>query len=66
MGATHMGTGFDAWYPGYVDYAPVFKNIPGVVISANRRVEAFDKVKAQGKHKHKHNHKKKKNKKSEK
>jgi len=25
-GATHMGS-FDAWYPGYVDYAPVFKNI---------------------------------------
>jgi len=28
MGATHMGTAFDAWYPGYVDYAPIFKNIP--------------------------------------
>jgi hypothetical protein len=27
VGATHMGT-FDAWYPGYVDYAPVFKNVP--------------------------------------
>jgi hypothetical protein len=27
-GATHMGTSFDAWYPGYVDYAPVFKNVP--------------------------------------
>jgi hypothetical protein len=27
-GATHMGTAFDAWYPGYIDYAPVFKNIP--------------------------------------
>jgi hypothetical protein len=26
-GATHMGTAFDAWYPGYVDYAPNFKNI---------------------------------------
>ena len=26
-GATHMGTSFDAWYPGYVDYAPIFKNI---------------------------------------
>ena len=22
VGATHMGTAFDAWYPGYVDYAP--------------------------------------------
>ena len=22
-----MGTAFDAWYPGYVDYAPIFKNI---------------------------------------
>jgi hypothetical protein len=28
VGATHMGTSFDAWYPGYVDYAPIFKNIP--------------------------------------
>jgi hypothetical protein len=28
VGATHMGTAFDAWYPGYVDYAPAFKNIP--------------------------------------
>jgi hypothetical protein len=27
VGATHMGTAFDAWYPGYIDYAPVFKNI---------------------------------------
>ena len=27
-GATHMGSAFDAWYPGYVDYAPIFKNIP--------------------------------------
>jgi hypothetical protein len=26
-GATHMGSGFDAWYPGYIDYNPVFKNI---------------------------------------
>ncbi len=28
VGATHMGTGYDAWYPGYIDFAPVFKNIP--------------------------------------
>jgi hypothetical protein len=28
VGATHMGRGFDAWYPGYIDYNPVFKNIP--------------------------------------
>ena len=28
VGATHMGTGYDAWYPGYIDYTPVFKNIP--------------------------------------
>jgi hypothetical protein len=27
VGATHMGTAFDAWYPGYTDYAPIFKNI---------------------------------------
>ena len=26
-GATHMGTAFDAWYPGYIDYAPIFKNV---------------------------------------
>ena len=26
-GATHMGTGFDAWYPGYIDYLPMFQNI---------------------------------------
>jgi Zinc carboxypeptidase len=25
-GATHMGTGFDAWYPGYVDYMPMMQN----------------------------------------
>ena len=28
VGATHMGSGYDAWYPGYIDYAPAFKNIP--------------------------------------
>jgi hypothetical protein len=27
VGATHMGTGFDAWYPGYIDYMPVLQNI---------------------------------------
>ncbi len=27
VGATHMGTGFDAWYPGYVDYMPMLRNI---------------------------------------
>ena len=26
-GATHMGRAFDAWYPGYIDYAPIFKNV---------------------------------------
>ncbi len=25
-GSTHMGTGFDAWYPGYVDYMPMLQN----------------------------------------
>jgi len=25
-GAVHMGTGFDAWYPGYVDYMPLMQN----------------------------------------
>ena len=24
VGATHMGSGFDAWYPGYIDYNPVW------------------------------------------
>jgi zinc carboxypeptidase len=28
VGATHMGLSFDAWYPGYIDYAPNFKNVP--------------------------------------
>jgi hypothetical protein len=27
VGATHMGTGFDAWYPGYVDYLPMLRNV---------------------------------------
>lgn len=26
VGATHMGTGFDAWYPGYIDYKPMLQN----------------------------------------
>ena len=25
-GATHMGRGFDAWYPGYLDYMPMLQN----------------------------------------
>jgi hypothetical protein len=28
VGAVHMGTAYDAWYPGYIDYAPNFKNTP--------------------------------------
>jgi hypothetical protein len=27
VGATHLGTFTDAWYPGYYDYAPTFKNV---------------------------------------
>jgi hypothetical protein len=27
-GATHLGDSYDAWYPGYIDYMPVFRNIP--------------------------------------
>ncbi len=27
VGATHMGLGFDAWYPGYIDYMPMLRNI---------------------------------------
>ncbi|MGE0443486.1 MAG: M14 family zinc carboxypeptidase [Gemmatimonadales bacterium] len=26
-GATHMGDGFDAWYPGYIDYLPMLQHI---------------------------------------
>ncbi len=26
-GTTHMGTGYDAWYPGYIDYFPMFQNV---------------------------------------
>ena len=26
-GATHLGTGFDAWYPGYIDYLPMLQNV---------------------------------------
>jgi hypothetical protein len=25
-GTTHMGTGFDAWYPGYIDYMPALQH----------------------------------------
>ncbi len=25
-GSVHMGTGFDSWYPGYVDYMPMMQN----------------------------------------
>ena len=31
VGATHMGTGFDAWYPGYIDYAPILQEHRGVL-----------------------------------
>src|SRR5262245_331381 len=24
---THIGKGFDAWYPGYIDYMPMLQNI---------------------------------------
>ena len=27
VGATHMGTGYDAWYPGYIDFMNTFHNI---------------------------------------
>ena len=27
VGAMHMGSGFDAWYPGYIDYMPMLRNI---------------------------------------
>jgi len=26
VGATHKGSAFDAWYPGYIDYLPNFQN----------------------------------------
>ena len=28
VGAVHMGKGFDAWYPGYIDYMSVLQNTP--------------------------------------
>ncbi|HEY6358339.1 MAG TPA: M14 family zinc carboxypeptidase, partial [Vicinamibacterales bacterium] len=27
VGSSHMGRPYDAWYPGYIDYNPMFKNI---------------------------------------
>ena len=27
-GAVHMLSTYDAWYPGYIDYASIFKNVP--------------------------------------
>jgi len=27
VGATHMGDGFDAWYPGYIDYLPMLQHV---------------------------------------
>ena len=27
VGSGHMGRPYDAWYPGYIDYFPMFKNI---------------------------------------
>jgi hypothetical protein len=27
-GAVHMLSTYDAWYPGYIDYAGIFKNVP--------------------------------------
>ncbi|HEX5435738.1 MAG TPA: M14 metallopeptidase family protein [Gemmatimonadaceae bacterium] len=27
-GATSLGSGYDAWYPGYIDYMPIYQNIP--------------------------------------
>jgi len=39
-GAVHMGTGFDAWYPGYVDYAHAPES--GGVLDGNRAVPLCD------------------------
>ena len=50
VGATHMGTGYDAWYAGYIDYAPMFKNIAafwtetaaaGMASSRDYKIDAF-------------------------
>jgi len=27
VGSTHMGDGFDAWYPGYIDYLPMLQHV---------------------------------------
>jgi hypothetical protein len=50
VGATHMGSGYDAWYAGYLDYAPMFKNVAafwtetalaGMASSREYKIEAF-------------------------
>jgi len=50
VGATHMGSGYDAWYAGYIDYAPMFKNISafwtetalaGMASSRDYKIDAF-------------------------
>jgi len=30
-GATHMGTGFDNWYPGFADHANIFHNVASLL-----------------------------------
>ena len=55
VGATHMGTGYDAWYAGYVDYAPMFKNVAafwtetalaGMASSREYKIDAFPRTTA--------------------
>ena len=50
VGATHMGTGYDAWYAGYIDYAPMFKNVSafwtetalaGMASSRDYKIDSF-------------------------
>jgi hypothetical protein len=50
VGATHMGTGYDAWYAGYIDYAPMFKNVAafwtetalaGLASSRDYKIDSF-------------------------
>jgi hypothetical protein len=52
VGATHMGTGYDAWYAGYIDYTPMFKNIAsfwtetalaGLANTREYKIDAFPK-----------------------
>ncbi len=39
-GATHMGTGFDDWYPGFIDHANNFHNVAAFLTETGRHGSA--------------------------